>query len=29
MARLKSFTVLSADTFAEGPPSGKFIETNN
>ena len=29
MARLKSFTVLLGDTFAEGPPSGKFIETNN
>ncbi|MGB3512549.1 MAG: glycerophosphodiester phosphodiesterase family protein, partial [Microcoleaceae cyanobacterium] len=29
MAELKGFAVLPADTFAEGPPSGNFINTNN
>lgn len=29
MPELTGFAVLPADTFAEGPPSGNFIDTNN
>ncbi|GGA58510.1 glycerophosphodiester phosphodiesterase family protein [Okeania sp. KiyG1] len=29
MAELTGFAVLPADTFADGPPSGNFINTNN
>ncbi|WP_293061465.1 glycerophosphodiester phosphodiesterase family protein [Okeania sp. SIO2B3] len=29
MAELTGFAVLPADTFAEGPPSGNFIDTDN